>query len=268
MPYFNHDEIKFNYRDIGTGIPFVFQHGLGGDVDQPCGLFTPPDGIRLISLDFRAHGQTEPVGPAEMIGIAAFADDLLTLLDHLKIDQAIMGGISMGAAVSINVCLRFSDRVLGLVQTRPAWLEGPNHDNAKWFTMIATMLREHGPQHGKELFLQSNAYTDVLDQSSDSAASLARQFDNVNAVERAIRLERIPLDAPYQELCELHAIKVPTLVMANRQDPIHPFAFGERIAERIGDAEFQELTAKSVSLDRHAANVQRGIADFLGKHFL
>jgi pimeloyl-ACP methyl ester carboxylesterase len=53
MPVFERDGLAFHYLDEGdpSGRPFVFQHGLGGDVSQPAGVFSPPPGIRLLSLD-------------------------------------------------------------------------------------------------------------------------------------------------------------------------------------------------------------------------
>ena len=94
MPFFAHDGLSFHYFDREAGIPFFFQHGLGGDVNQPIGLFKPPSGFRLLSFDCRAHGQTRPLGASEKIGLAFFADDLLALMDHLQIQRAIIGGIS------------------------------------------------------------------------------------------------------------------------------------------------------------------------------
>ena len=88
-------------------------------------------------------------------------------------------------------------------------------------------------------------YQQLQTESPDVAESLAGQFDNFKAVERSVRLERIPLDVPYNELQDLAKIRVPTLVMANRIDPIHPFEFGQRLAQSIPEAEFQELTPKS-----------------------
>lgn len=35
MAFFSHDRLRFHFLDMGAGIPFVFQHGLGGDVNQP-----------------------------------------------------------------------------------------------------------------------------------------------------------------------------------------------------------------------------------------
>jgi len=99
---FPQDGIDFHYQSSGLGVPFFFQHGLGADLTQTFGLFRPPDGIRLIGFDCRAHGQTRPVGPPEKISLAAFADDLLALMDWLRIEKAVVGGISMGAAVALN----------------------------------------------------------------------------------------------------------------------------------------------------------------------
>ena len=263
MPEFQHDGVRFHYADSGQGAPFVFQHGLGGDVEQPFGLFTPADGFRLLAFDCRAHGKTEPTGPEEKIRIASFADDLGQFLDKLDLDRAVIGGISMGAAVAVNFALRYPERVQGVVLARPAWLEGPNLENAERFLLIATLLREYGPQRGKQEFQQTEIYRRILDESSDVADSCCGQFNNPLAVERAVRLEQIPLDAPYQSLDDLRAIGARTLVLANRQDPVHPFEYGQQIAKTIPGAAFQEITSKSVDADRHRADVQRFLTAYL-----
>src|SRR5665213_18121 len=124
MPAFQHHGLTFNYRETGKGNPFLFQHGLGGDVNQPFGLFKPPDGFRLISLDCRAHGMT-PAGDPNQLDIPTLTDDCAALLDCLSIRRAVIGGISMGAAIAINFAMRFPTRVLALVLSRPAWLDAP-----------------------------------------------------------------------------------------------------------------------------------------------
>jgi pimeloyl-ACP methyl ester carboxylesterase len=267
MPTFAHDGLAFHYEDTGEGFPFVFQHGLGGDVSQPCGLFRPPVGVRLLALDCRAHGETRPLGEPAKIGIAPFADDLRAFLDYLRIDGAVGGGISMGAAVALNFALRFPGRGRGLVLSRPAWLDGPMADNARRYAGIAGLIRRHGARRGLELFRQSDDYREVFRQAPDAANSLIGQFENSRAEETVVKLERIPNDAPVRDLAALGAIDVPTLVLANRQDPIHPFGYGTELARRIPGAEFRELTPKSVSREGHARDVQRTIEDFLRRHF-
>lgn len=268
MPYFSHDGLNFHYREAGDGVAFVFQHGLGGDVDQPFDLFTPPKGCRLVAIDCRAHGKTQPLGPHDKISITSFARDLAAFLDRLEIEQAVLGGISMGAAVALSFALQFPQRVLGLVQSRPAWLAGPNEQNATIFSYIARLLCEHGPDLGKQQFVRSPIYANVLSESPDAAASLCGQFDSPFAVERSVRLEQIPHDAAIKSLSRLSSIHIPVIVMANRQDPIHPFAMGTALAEAIPGAEFHEITPKSVCRESHADDVQRNLTHFLQHHFL
>ncbi|MBI2941568.1 MAG: alpha/beta hydrolase [Chloroflexi bacterium] len=274
MPFIEHDGLQFHYRERGEGTPFVFQHGLGGDVNQPFGLFTPPPGFRLLAFDCRGHGETRPLGDPDRIGLTSFADDLLALLDRLEIARAVVGGISMGAAVALNFALRFPDRALGLVLSRPAWLDCPTPSNVELYAHIAQLIRHHGARAGLEVFRRSEQYIEVARLSPDAASSLVGQFEQPRAEETVVRLERIPADAPNHDptgptgmRLELASIRVPTLVLANRQDPIHPFEFGEILAAAIPRAEFRELTPKSTSKERHAAEVQEFLVEFLCRHF-
>ena len=267
MPTFIHDELHFHYRDEGSGLPFFFQHGLGADLMQPFSLCQRPRGIRLISFDARAHGQTTPVGPEDRISLTTFADDLRALMDHLQIRDAIVGGISMGAAITLNFTLRHPDRVVGLVQSRPAWLDSPNPWNVKMFSLIARLVREHGRFAGKTLFLDSQEYKEMLAKWPDVANSLAGQFDNPLVDETAFKFERIIHDSPCQDRREWTSIKVPTLVLGNRFDPVHPYEYAEELARLIPGAEFRGVTAKSVSLDQHNADVRSSLSEFLDRRF-
>src|SRR3954452_4933919 len=113
MPTFCHEGLNFHYRDDGRGLPVVFQHGLGGDLTVPLGLFSPPEGVRLVSFDARYHGETRPLGDPSKLTFHTLADDLLALLDHLAIDRAVIGGISMGAGLALNFAIRYPERTSG-----------------------------------------------------------------------------------------------------------------------------------------------------------
>lgn len=263
MPSFARDGITFHYRDSGgNGTPFFFQHGLGADVTQPFSLFLPPRHIRLLAFDARGHGAT-PLGERDHLRFNTFAEDLRELMDHLKISRAVIGGISMGAGVALNFATRFRERVLGLVLSRPAWLERPHPWNVQMFTLIARLLRDHGPARGQELFRKSVEYHETLQRWPDVATSLADQFHSPHAQETACKLESIITDSPCADRALWRAIGVPTLVLANRHDPIHPWEFGEELAREIPGAHLTEITAKSVSLDQHTRDVQAALDSFL-----
>ena len=102
----------------------------------------------------------------------------------------------------------------------------------------------------------------MLRESPDVAASTLGQFTHPRADETAIKLIRIPQDAP----CSGRAwktISVPTLVLANRIDPVHPYDYGVTLAKEIPGARFSEVTPKSASAERHAQDVRRCIEDFI-----
>jgi pimeloyl-ACP methyl ester carboxylesterase len=264
MPSFSRDGITFEYRDSGNSTtPFFFQHGLGADVAQPFSLFVPSRKIRLLAFDARGHGATKPLGDLKGLRFDVFADDLHALMDHLKIQQAIIGGISMGAGVALNFTVRYPERALGLVLSRPAWLEGPHPWNVRIFSLISRLLRDHGPVRGQELFRQSVEYHDTLQKWPDVANSLAQQFESPQAQDTACKLESIITDTPCGDRKLWRAIRVPTLVLANRHDPIHPWEFGEELAREIPGARLTEITAKSISVDQHTRDVQAALDSFL-----
>ena len=267
MPFFNRDSIGFHYLQKGAGIPFFFQHGLGGDAEAVCALLEPPPGFHMISLDFRGHGKTTPLGHIEKIGFESFADDLLALMDHRGIAKAIIGGTSMGAGVALNCALRHKNRVLGLVLQRAAWLDSPRPENVAVFGLIAELVRKHGPPDGLQIFKQTSLYAAVAAVSSDSANSLLAQFTHPRALETVAKLERIPQDAPNWDRGQWRSLTVPTLILANRSDPIHPFEYGKALAQEIPGAEFRELTPKSVNLAKYTQEVRSYISDFLVSHW-
>jgi len=263
MAEFARDGITFHYRDAGEGLPFVFQHGLGGDVSQPLGLYRPAAGIRLITFDMRAHGQTDPLGDVAKLRMATLAGDLVALLDHLEIDTAVVGGISLGSAVAVNVALQFPARVRGLVLSRPAWLEGPVPENVRNYGLIARLIRELGVRKGREQFQSMAEFQAMERDSPDCAQSLVGQFEQPRAEEFAARLERLAADTPVRSGDDYGTIRAPTLILGNRQDPIHPWSYAETLAQLIPGAELRELTPKSVSTVAHAADVQRALDGFL-----
>jgi pimeloyl-ACP methyl ester carboxylesterase len=265
MPFFEHDGIQFHYRDSGSGVPFIFQHGLGADVNQTFELFRPPPGIRLLAFDCRGHGETRPLGPEDKVTVEQFTEDLEAFLAHLKIDRAAIGGISMGAAISLRFALLHPQRCIGLVLSRPAWLDESRADNMQVFSTLAQFIRKYGAWEGAKRYQETPAFQGVLKLSPDNANSLLSQFAHPRAEETVAKLERIPTYVPQHKRAEWRKIAVPTLVIVNRQDEIHPFEFGEVLAREIPNATLVEVAPKSVSKEQHGIDVQNALGKFLSQ---
>jgi pimeloyl-ACP methyl ester carboxylesterase len=263
MSFFSADSITFHYLDVGQGLPFVFQHGLGGDVHQTQELFVPPLAFRLLTLDCRGHGETRPVGEPAHLSFTHFADDLLALIDRLHLQQVVVGGISMGAGVALNFVLRYPQRVQALVLVRPAWLHEPLPANLQVYPRIAELIRRAGTAQASEDFKQTEEYLELQRTFPAAAASLLTQFTRPRAQETVDILERLPRDAPNRNQEDWTHIHVPTLVLANEDDPLHPFRYGEVLAHAIPGATLEQVTSKAIDAQQHARDIQHAIERFL-----
>jgi pimeloyl-ACP methyl ester carboxylesterase len=264
MASFEHDRVRFSYADMGSGIPFAFQHGLGGDATQPASQ--APAGVRLITLECRGHGHTEPLGPEEQLSFDTFARDLAALLDHLELDKVVLGGISMGAGVALALAQLQPSRAHALVLVRPAWTDQRWPRNLHVYREIAALLRDHGPAVGKDVFLaESKTYKRIRAQSPANAASLVAQFDRLHAQEHAAVLERLPADRPIGPAESWSELSMPALVLGAREDPAHPFESAVTLQQLLPDAVLQEIPPKEPEGRAQQQAVAVAIEDFLAE---
>jgi pimeloyl-ACP methyl ester carboxylesterase len=108
---FANGDVTIRYRDLGTGDPIVFIHGYTATLESMIGIANalPPD-HRKIALDVRGFGRSSKFNSADKYG-QKMVDDVVALMDHLKIQRAHLVGHSMGALISANVAARYPDRV-------------------------------------------------------------------------------------------------------------------------------------------------------------
>jgi pimeloyl-ACP methyl ester carboxylesterase len=262
---FRHRAIEFWYAEKGTGLAFVFQHGLGGDRRQPLELYAYRPDVHLVAMDSRGHGKTQPLGDQHMLRFDVLADDVVALLDHLGITRCVAGGISMGAGVALNLALRYPQRVVGLVLSRPAWLAQPSPPNLDCMVEVGQRIRDYGVAQGRQRFLASPLYLHLAQAAPYTAASLLAQFDEPRAAAARQRLLQLPADAPNRAPAEWREVAVPTLVVANHIDPVHPFEYAQTLAAAIPGAQLAEVPSKSVDQQAHVAAARALIDEFLGR---
>ena len=79
----------------------------------------------------------------------------------------------------------------------------------------------------------------------------------------AALLQRISADGPGVSESDLRALRVPTLVIANGQDFVHPLEHAERLATLIPGSRLVRVTPKAENRARHVADVRDALQDFL-----
>jgi len=123
--WYESDGARLAFRETGTGQPVVFLHPtpLDGDYWRP--MLEDLAGVRAIVPDLRGHGQSElgrklPVGAfarvpdAPVLTMAQLAADVLALLDHLEIPEALFAGCSICGYVLLELWRKAPQRMTGL----------------------------------------------------------------------------------------------------------------------------------------------------------
>lgn len=111
----NANNLALDYSDNGGGIPLLLIHGypLSRALWEPqvTGL---ADAARVLALDLRGHGSSDPVpGP---YSISVLADDCRGFLDALGITRpVVLGGLSMGGYVVFEFYRKYPQRIAGLI---------------------------------------------------------------------------------------------------------------------------------------------------------
>lgn len=102
--------ISLFHVETGEGSPVVFLHGGLSNSDY-FGLQVPEiaRAHRVICVDSRGHGRS--TRNAQPFGYDLMTDDVVALLDHLKIPRAAIVGWSDGAIIGLDMAMRYPDRV-------------------------------------------------------------------------------------------------------------------------------------------------------------
>ncbi|KAF0218840.1 MAG: alpha/beta hydrolase fold [Geobacteraceae bacterium] len=103
--------VTMAYDEAGSGPAVVLIHGfpLNRNMWRPQAAALSEAGYQVITPDLRGFGESEvPDGP---YSVDLYSDDVAGLLDHLGIERAIVGGMSMGGYVLLNLLERYPQRV-------------------------------------------------------------------------------------------------------------------------------------------------------------
>ena len=259
---FQREGLALRYRDVGEGLPVLFQHGLGGDERQVAGVFPTSPAVRRITLECRGQGDS-PFGTVERFSIAAFADDIVSLADDLHLGPAVIGGISMGAAIALRLAVSQPDRVKALILARPAWVAEPCPPNMAPYALVGDLLQRYPPAEARQRFDASDTAAELALLAPDNLASLVGFFDRREPQTFGKLLSAIAADGPGVTEAEIAAIDMPVLVIGHGQDFAHPEAMAQRLAGLIPQAEYVRITPKAVDPLAYTADFQAALAAFL-----
>ena len=236
---------SISYFVQGEGTPLLLMHAFPLNhtmFDAQVGEFSRI--AKVILFDVPGLGQSAP-GPVGMDDQARIAADLLTVL---KIDRAIVGGVSMGGYAAFSFARLFPERLLALLlaDTRPS---------------ADTADARAGRQKSAEFVLQ-NGSAELAKQLLPKFVGAAAQADEKVAGKVRGIIEAAPPKVVADLLSGLGSrrdsndilsrIQAPTLVICGAEDSITPAAEAREWSAKIDGAKYVEIAGAG-----HLANMER-----------
>ena len=223
-------DIEHFYVEKGTGTPLILLHGNGGSSDYFKGQIDEfSREYHVYAVDTRGHGRT-PRGETPFT-IRQFADDLLGFMDEHKIAKGHLLGFSDGANIAMVFAIRHPDRVDRLI------LNGAN-------------LNAGGVKRSVQIPIELGY-------------RIARCFSGKSeSARRNAEMLGLMVNDPNVSPAELAGIRAKTLVIAGTRDMIKE-AHTRLIAESIPDAELVFVKGDHFIANRHPAEFNRAVLDFL-----
>ena len=227
------DGVKIHFIEMGQGTPVILIHGYTGSAEGNWCANGVADALaknhRVVAIDCRNHGKSDkpqPNGPGK-------AEDVVELMDFLKIPKAHFHGYSMGGGIVARLLTMIPDRMLtagfggsGIRESDPEWAAKVPPDKDGRDPQEDEVSRRLRIRHAMD-----NGLTREEAEQQVSTPPPARSADALAAARRA---------APQIDLTKL---KIPMLVINGEFDK--PNAKSSRIAREVKNAKIVVLPGKS-----------------------
>jgi pimeloyl-ACP methyl ester carboxylesterase len=238
--HFVHEGRRIAYRCYGSGSRVVvLTHGLLMD-NRMFTKLAPTlaeRGNRVITVDMFGHGDSDHPHDMEAYSMPQYGADVIALLDHLGVAQAVVGGTSLGANVALEAVILAPNRVRALVLEMPV-LENALAAAAAAFVPLAFTIRVS--KRGMRLVSWLTRRIPRTHWLVDVALDFARRDPGSSL---AI-LDGLTFGRTAPPAAQRRRITQPTLVIGHPSDPIHPFSDADRTARELCGARL--VTANSI----------------------
>jgi pimeloyl-ACP methyl ester carboxylesterase len=210
----------------------VYIHGilLDANLNRRLAVDLAAKGNRVILLDLPGHGLSDKPRRASFHRMDTYAHHVVALLDHLGIDKAVIGGVSLGASVALMAAAQSPQRVQGLIIEMPV-LEWAVPSAA--LTFVPMLLAVHFARPVVRAFA---GVMRRLPRTGIGALDSVMNTLSNDPVEIAAVLHGVLAGPITPTVDERAAMMMPTLVIGHGADRIHPFHDADRLALRMPNA--------------------------------
>lgn len=256
---FEHDCHRLIYDEYGAGPrAFVLIHGLllSRKMHAPLASALADRGHRVIVPDLLGHGDAERPRDMWRYSMPIFGEQVCGLLDHLELDEAVIGGTSLGANVALETAVRDPSLVRGLV------VEMPVLDNALLGCALAFSPLLVWLTFGEPLARLVSRGARLVPRGITHLGDMGLDWISQDPGPSAAVLQGLFFGRTAPPRSERSTIEAPALVIGHTRDPIHPFSDSGMLVDELPNGRLLEASS-ILELRLQPERLTGEIADFL-----
>lgn len=267
MPFTVNNGLKIHYQVIGKGPPLMLVHGFGGSLSNWIEWGYTQElskDRRLILVDVRGFGDSDKPHDSSAYAFQYLVNDLVAILDKLKIAKTDYMGYSMGGRIGFRIPIyashRFNSLIIGGAAYPISGDEDSRDDALVFINQTLGIAIKENPQEPMEYFIK--AFEKRMGSLSQSRRKLFLADDPL-ALLAAIRAFLAAVSPKSEEV--LPKIALPLLLFVGEADP--RFRNVDQCASRIPGAKFVALpdlnhVQAASSIDLVLPHVKRFLNEF------
>jgi pimeloyl-ACP methyl ester carboxylesterase len=230
---FIHDGHRLVYDEYGSGSrPIVLLPGLllPRSMHQPLAKALAEQGNHVWVLDPLGHGDSDRPPDMACYSFPLFAEQVLALMDHVGLEEAVIGGTSLGANIALETIVAAPDRVRGAV------IEMPVLDNALLGCALAFTPLLVATTFGAPLTRLLARAMRALPRTPWHLVNVGLDWGSLDPTPSGAYLQGLFFGriAPPRVLRK--QIETPALVIGHPRDPIHPFSDADALGTELRNA--------------------------------
>jgi pimeloyl-ACP methyl ester carboxylesterase len=191
-------------------------------------------GNRVITLDLLGHGESDRPRDMWRYSMPLFGEQAVALLDHLEIEEAVVGGTSLGANVTLETAVLAPERMRGLIVEMPV-LDHALLACAVVFTPLLVALTFGEPVSRLVSRVASRVPRGLAHLADVGLDWISQDPGPSAAVLQGLFFGRIAPPRSIRSMIETRA-----LVIGHPRDPVHPFSDSDMLVRELRNGRMLE----------------------------
>ncbi|MDQ3142758.1 MAG: alpha/beta fold hydrolase [Bacteroidota bacterium] len=207
------------------------------------------ESFRVITYDVRGHGDTDSgIGD---FSIDLFVDDLLFLMNSLKLDKVVLCGLSMGGYIALNAIKKYSERFEALVLCDTQCVADTPEQKEKRMKTIES-IQENGVEKYADESIKNLFTSQSIIQKHEGIDIIKDMI--INTTVKTLCSTLLALSTRRETCSNLSDINIPVLIMVGKEDKITPPEAAQFMHEKIENSILIILDHAA-----HVANIENSL---------